>query len=64
MWLKKGLCGSVGSDLLWVDASVSHEFASPLKAHVVSLSKKLYQCCLVLVGSINGFERDFSFELK
>ena len=53
MWLKKGLCGSVGSDLLWVDASVSHEFASPLKAHVVSLSKKLYPHCLVVVYLYN-----------
>ena len=30
----------------------------------VSLSKKLYPCCLVLVGSRNGFERDFTIELK
>jgi len=27
------------------------------KAPVVSLSNKLYPCCLVLVGSRNGFER-------
>ena len=32
--------------------------SSPSKAPVVSLSKKLYPCCLVLVGSRNGFERD------
>ena len=31
---------------------------------VVSLSKKLYPYCLVLVGSRNGFERDFTIELK
>ena len=31
----------------------------PSKAPVVSLSKKLYSNCLVLVGSRNGFERDF-----
>jgi len=39
---------------------------------VVSLSKKLYSKCLVLVGSRNGFERDlhmhkivfFTIELK
>ena len=39
---------------------------------VVSLSKKLYSNCLVLVGSTNGFERDlhqqkiacFTIELK
>jgi len=30
----------------------------------VSLSKKLYHCCLVLAGSRNGFERDFTIELK
>jgi len=39
---------------------------------IVSLSKKLYSNCLVLVGSRNGFERDlhkqkhacFTIELK
>ena len=31
---------------------------------VVSLSKKLYPYCLVLVGSRNGFERDITIELK
>jgi len=35
-----------------------------IKAPVVSLSKKLYSCCLVLVGSRNGFERDFTIKLK
>jgi len=30
-----------------------------LKASVVSSSKKLYSYCLDLVGSRNGFERDF-----
>ena len=34
------------------------------KASVVSLSKKLYPYCLVLVGSRNGFERDVKIELK
>jgi len=34
------------------------------KAPVVSLSKKLYPYCLVLVGSKNGFERDFTIELN
>ena len=46
--------------------------SSPIKAHVVSLSKKLYSNCLGLVGSRNGFERDlhkqnmsyFTIELK
>jgi len=32
--------------------------SSPIKGPVVSLSKKLYSNCLVLVGSRNGFERD------
>jgi len=37
---------------------------SPMKGPVVSLSKKLYPYCLVLVGSRNEFERDFTIELK
>ena len=37
---------------------------APSKAPVVSLSKKLYSYCLVLVGSRNGFEHDFTIELK
>jgi len=28
------------------------------------LSKKLYPYCLVLVGTRNGFERDFTIDLK
>ena len=36
----------------------------PSKAHVVSLSKKLYLYCLVLVGSRNGLEREFTIKLK
>jgi len=36
----------------------------PSKDPVVYLNKKLYLCCLVLVGSRNGFERDFTIELK
>ena len=31
---------------------------------IVSLSKKRYPHCLVLVGSRNGFERDFTIEFK
>ena len=37
---------------------VSREFEPPSKAPVVSLSKKLYSHCLVLVGPRNGFGRD------
>jgi len=37
---------------LWVHA--------PSKTPVVSLSKKLYPYCLVLVGTRKGFERDFT----
>ena len=36
---------------------VSREFLAPSMAPVVSLSKKLYSYCLVLVGSRNRFER-------
>ena len=38
--------------------------SSPIKATVVSLSKKRYPYCLVLVGFRNGFERNFTTELK
>ena len=38
--------------------------SSPSKPPVVSLSKKLYYCCLELVGSRNRFEGDFTIELK
>ena len=49
-----------------------HETLTKSKAPAVSLSKKLYSPCLVLVGSRNGFERDlhkqiiacFTIELK
>ena len=37
---------------------------APSKTPVVSLSKKLYPYCLVLVGSRTGFERDVTIELK
>jgi len=37
---------------------------APSHAHVVSLSKKLYHYCIVLVGFWNGFESDFTIELK
>ena len=37
---------------------------TPSKAPVVSLSKKLYPYCLVLVGSRNAYEQDFTIELK
>ena len=49
-------CGSA-SDSWSVDTCQSWVRA-PSKATVVSLSKKLYSHCLVLVGSRNGFERD------
>jgi len=39
-------------------------FKGTAKAPVVSLSKKLYPYWLVLVGSRNGFESDFTIELK
>jgi len=37
---------------------------TPSKATVFFLSKKLYPHCLVLVGSRNGFECDFTIKLK
>ena len=51
---------------------VSREFEPHQRPPVVSLSKKLYSHCLVLVGSRNGFELDlhkqisacFTVELK
>ena len=36
--------------------------SSPITSPVVSLSKKVYPCCLALVGSRNGVERDFTIE--
>ena len=47
----------------WV-ACLTCNVEVPSKAPVVSLCKKLYPYCLVLVGSRNGFERDFTIELK
>ena len=38
--------------------------SSPIKGPVVSLNKKLYPYCLVLVGSRNGFECDITIKLK
>jgi len=38
--------------------------SSRITGPVVYLSKKLYPNCLVLVGSRNGFERDFTIELN
>ena len=38
--------------------------SSPIKGPRCSLSKKLYPYHLVLVGSRNRFERDFTIELK
>jgi len=38
--------------------------SSPIKVPVVSLSKKLYPDCLVMVGSRNGFGVEFTIELK
>ena len=38
--------------------------SSPIKDPIVSLIKKLYPYCLVLVGSRNGFESDFTIKFK
>ena len=37
---------------------------TPSKAPIVSLSKKRYPHCSVLVGSKNGFQHDFTIKLK
>jgi len=37
---------------------------TPLMAPVVSLSKKLYRHCLVVVGSRKGFDCNFKIKLK
>ena len=37
---------------------------TPSKAPIVTLSKKLHDHCVVLVGSRNGFERDLSAQPK
>ena len=37
---------------------------APSNAFIVALSKKLYLYCLVLFGSRNRFERDFTIKLK
>ena len=55
--------------LQWVarltqNLSVAGYKQTPPKAHIVSLSKKLYPHCLALVGSRNGFELDFTVKLK
>jgi len=44
--------------------NINHPSSPIIKAPVFSLSKKLDHYCLVLVGSRNGFERDFTIELK
>ena len=48
--------------LIWVarlTRNVEVVGSSPTKGAVVSLSKKRYPYCLVLVGFRNGFECDF-----
>ena len=41
-----------------------HNYIDTPTYPVVSLSKKLYPYCLVLVGSRNGFKHDFRIKLK
>ena len=38
--------------------------SSSIKGRRRFLEQELYPCCLVLVGSRNGFERDITIELK
>jgi len=59
-----GRRGTVGLfDLLSVNTCHSWVWA-PSKVLVVSLSKKLYPNCLVLVSSRNGFKRDIHIKAK
>ena len=57
----------VGDVVQWVarlTRNVEAMGSCPIKGPVVSLRKKLYPYCLVLVGFRNRFEREFSNELK
>ena len=58
--LIKGRSGTVGCMCLTRYVEVVGSSLIPL----VSLSKKLYPYCLVLVGSRSGFEHDFIIKLK
>ena len=60
-WFKSG---GVEQWVARLTRNVEFEGSSPIKATVVSLSKKFYHCCLLLVGSRNGFKRDITIELK
>ena len=59
----KGRRGAVGCMFDSLQMSRSWVRAQT-KVPVVSLTKKLYPYCLVLVGSRNGLERDFTIKLK
>ena len=62
----------VDDNLFWSVDTCQSWARAPSKAPVVSLTKKLYYNCLVLVGSMNGLERNlhkqniacFTIELK
>ena len=48
-----------------IEGRVSHAIdIPPSKAPIVSVSKNLYPHCLVVVGSRNRFEGDFTIALK
>ena len=53
---RRGAVGSASAS--WSVDTCQSWVRAPPKAPVVSLSKKLYSHCLVLIGSRNGFERD------
>ena len=57
----------VGDVVQWVarlTRNVEAMGLCPIKGPVVSLRKKLYPYCLVLVGFRNRFESDITIELK
>ena len=61
------ICELRGGVAQWVARLTRNEEvmgSSPINGPVVSLSKKLYPYCLVLVGSRNRFELDFTIDLK
>ena len=58
------LRGGVAQWVTRLTSNVEVGGSSPIKGPVGSLTKKLYPYCLVLVGSRNGFEREFTIEIN
>ena len=58
------LRGGVAQWVAQLTRNVEVVGSSPIKGPAVSLSKKLYPYCSVLDGSRNGYEGDYTIELK